>query len=164
MVSNKRIIALNNNNNNNNNGKISGIWTSTKWLLLLLLLLLLFYVNNMFSLAGATQGSFLVIYPKDVSKIQLNIWMINIRNQLRTGELKKTTHFNISRDDPLLISTGNLFQKVSAATINAQLLYDLSRDTGTCNNIWIDDLEFRDGITIDVISHIYSGASLLIDL
>ena len=29
------------------------------------------------------------------------------------------------------------------ATLNAQSPYDLSRDTGTCNSIWLDDLSFR---------------------
>jgi len=36
-----------------------------------------------------------------------------------------------SRDDTFLISAGNLFHKVGPATLNAQLSYDLSRDTGT---------------------------------
>jgi hypothetical protein len=39
-----------------------------------------------------------------------------------------------SRDDPFLISAGNLFHKVGAATLNAQSPYhicDLSRDRDT---------------------------------
>ena len=39
-----------------------------------------------------------------------------------------------SRDDAFLISAGNLFHKVGAATLNAQSLYHL-RDTGTRNSI-----------------------------
>ena len=35
-----------------------------------------------------------------------------------------------SRDETFLISAGNLFHKVEAATLNAQPPYDLSRDTG----------------------------------
>jgi len=34
-----------------------------------------------------------------------------------------------SRDNASLISVGNLFHKVGAATLNAQSPYDLSRDT-----------------------------------
>jgi len=44
-------------------------------------------------------------------------------------------NYKFSRDDAFLISAGNLFHKVGAATLNAQSTYDLSRDTGTCNSI-----------------------------
>ena len=43
-----------------------------------------------------------------------------------------------SRDDAFLISAGNLFHKVEAATLNSQTPYDLSRDIGTCNIILPD--------------------------
>jgi len=36
----------------------------------------------------------------------------------------------MSRDEAFLISAGNLFHKLGAATLNAQSPYDLSRDTG----------------------------------
>ena len=39
--------------------------------------------------------------------------------------------FKFSRDDAFLISAGNLFHKVRAATLNAQSPYDLNRGTGT---------------------------------
>ena len=42
--------------------------------------------------------------------------------------------------------------------------YNLSRDTGTCNSIWLDDPSFRDDFLIDTSSHRYSGAISLIDL
>ena len=45
-----------------------------------------------------------------------------------------------SRDDAFLISAGNLFHNVGAGTLNAHSPYGLSRDTGTCNSIWLDDL------------------------
>ena len=48
----------------------------------------------------------------------------------------------VSSDDAFLIFAGNLFHKVGAATLNAQSPYDLSRDTGTCNSIWLDDWVF----------------------
>ena len=68
------------------------------------------------------------------------------------------------RDDAFLICTGNLFHKVGAATLNVQLPYDLSWETGTCNSIWLDDLSFRDDFLMDTSSHRYSGAISLIDL
>jgi len=37
----------------------------------------------------------------------------------------------ISGDEAFLISAGNLFRKVGATTLNAQLPHELSRDTGT---------------------------------
>ena len=45
------------------------------------------------------------------------------------------TDLKFSRDDAFLISAGNLFYKMGAATLNAQSPYYLSRDTGTCNSI-----------------------------
>ena len=68
------------------------------------------------------------------------------------------------RDDEFLIFAGNLSHKLGAATLNAQSPYDLSRDTGTCNSIWLDDLSFQDDFLIDTSSHRYSGAISLIDL
>jgi len=50
---------------------------------------------------------------------------------------------NFSRNDALLIFVGNLFHKVGAATLNVQSRYVLSRDTSTCNSIWMDDLIYR---------------------
>jgi hypothetical protein len=42
------------------------------------------------------------------------------------------TDLKHSKDDAFLISAGNLFHKVAAATLNVQSPYDLSRrDTGT---------------------------------
>ena len=67
-----------------------------------------------------------------------------------------------SRDDAFLISAVNLFHKVGAATLNAQSPYDLSRDTGTCNSIWLDDPSFRDDFLMETSSHRYSGALSLI--
>ena len=49
-----------------------------------------------------------------------------------------------SRDETFTISAGNLFHKVEVTRLNAQSPYDLSRDTGTCNSIWLDDQRFRD--------------------
>jgi len=59
------------------------------------------------------------------------------------------TDLKFSRDDAFLISAGILFHKVSAATLNAQLPYDLSRETGTCNSIWLDDLRFPDDFIME---------------
>jgi len=69
-----------------------------------------------------------------------------------------------SRDDAFLISAGNLFHKVGAASLNAQSAYDLSWDTGTCNSIWLADLSFWDYFLLDTSSHRYSGAISLMDL
>ena len=69
-----------------------------------------------------------------------------------------------SRDDTCLISAGNLFHKVGAATLNPQSPYDMSRDTGTCNSIWLDDLSSGDNFLTDTNLHRYSGTVLLIDL
>jgi len=40
-----------------------------------------------------------------------------------------------SRDDAFLISAGNLFDKVGAATLNTQSPYDLSLNSGTYNSV-----------------------------
>ena len=45
------------------------------------------------------------------------------------------TDLKFSRDNAFLISAGNLFHVVGAATLNAQSPNDLSRDTGTYNSI-----------------------------
>ena len=68
------------------------------------------------------------------------------------------------RDDTFLISAGNLFHQVGAATLNAQSAYDLSQDTGNCNSIWLDDLSFQYDFLMDTSSHWYSGAISLINL
>jgi len=67
------------------------------------------------------------------------------------------------RVEAFLIFAGNIFHKVGAATLNAQSPYDLSRDTGTCNSIYLDDLSFRDDFIMETSSHRYSGAISLID-
>jgi len=69
-----------------------------------------------------------------------------------------------SRDDAFLIFAGNLFHKVGDATLNVQSPYDLSRDTDTCNSIWLDDVSFRDDFLMDTSSHRYYGTISLIDL
>jgi len=57
-----------------------------------------------------------------------------------------------------------LIPQSGAATLNAQSPYNLSRNTGTCNSIWLDDLSFGDDFLVDTSSHKYSGAISLIDL
>ena len=74
------------------------------------------------------------------------------------------TDLTFSRDDAFLIFAGNLFHKVGATTLNTQSPYDLSRNTGTCNSIWLDDLSFRDDFLMDTSPHSYSGAISLIKL
>ena len=73
------------------------------------------------------------------------------------------TYLKFSRDDAFPIFAGNLFHKVGTATLNAQSANDLSRDTGNCNNIGLDDLSFRHEFLMESSSHRYSGAISLID-
>jgi len=65
------------------------------------------------------------------------------------------TDTQFSRGYEFLISAGNLFHKVGAATLNAQSPYDVNRDTDTCNSILLDDLSFRDNVLLDTSSHRY---------
>ena len=88
------------------------------------------------------------------------IIIIYLRKQPRIGVVLE----RISKDDTFLISAGNPFDKVGAATLNGQSSYDLSQDTGSCNSIWRDDLRFRDGFLMDTSSNRCSGAISLIDL
>ena len=48
--------------------------------------------------------------------------------------------FQFSRDNTFLISAGNLFHKVQAATLNTQSPYDLRQDIDTCNSIRLDEV------------------------
>jgi hypothetical protein len=55
---------------------------------------------------------------------------LSVKVTLNRCVFRRDLKFSI--DDTFLISAGNLFHKVGAATLNEQSPYDLSRDTGTC--------------------------------
>jgi hypothetical protein len=66
---------------------------------------------------------------------------------------KTKTDINDSRVDPFIISTGKLFHKLVAVTLNKQSTYDFRLDTDAYNNIWLNDPSFRDDLLMDTCSY-----------
>jgi len=64
---------------------------------------------------------------------ELKDYCLSVKATLNSCVFRTALEF--SRDDTFIISAGNLFHKVEAATLNAQSTYVLSPDTGTCNSI-----------------------------